>query len=111
MNVGTDLLIAQLTIGLSPAVPQQGEPTYAAKLSADDRKFADVKGFQSLIAAHPGLLFTNLAQQLAVYSTGREVAFSDRPAIAAVVAETQKKQGGVRTLLLELVQSPLFRTR
>lgn len=36
VEVGTDLLLAQLTEGLSEPTPQQGEPTYAAKLTADD---------------------------------------------------------------------------
>ena len=36
VGVGTRLLVDTLTAGLSAAVPQVGEPTYAAKLSPDD---------------------------------------------------------------------------
>ncbi|MEZ5248541.1 MAG: methionyl-tRNA formyltransferase [Ilumatobacteraceae bacterium] len=36
VRVGTDLLVRELRAGLAPAVPQTGEPTYAAKLGADD---------------------------------------------------------------------------
>ena len=39
------------------------------------------------------------------------MAFSDRPDLAAIVANTQKDGGGIRTLLHELVQSNLFQTR
>lgn len=34
--IGTDLLLDQLANGLSPPVPQVGEPTYAAKIDADE---------------------------------------------------------------------------
>ena len=77
----------------------------------DERKFADIREFQALAAADSTLLLKNLAQQLAVYATGRELAFSDRDQIAAVVAGTQKQGGGVRTLIHELTQSQLFQTR
>ncbi len=53
-------------------------------------------------------LFANLAQQLAVYSAGRAMGFSDRDAIAGIVQRTQDKGGG-RTLIHELTQSQLFR--
>ncbi len=77
----------------------------------DERTFQDIREFQSLIAADPKPLLQNLAQQLAIYSTGREIGFSDREAIEAIVTRTQSQQGGVRTLVHELVQSPLFQTK
>jgi methionyl-tRNA formyltransferase len=36
VGVGTQLLVDQLAAGLSPPVPQVGEPTYAAKLEPDE---------------------------------------------------------------------------
>jgi methionyl-tRNA formyltransferase len=36
VRIGTELLCAELTAGLTAPVPQVGEPTYAAKLSPDD---------------------------------------------------------------------------
>lgn len=36
VDEGARLLVHELTAGLRPPVPQRGEPTYAAKLSADD---------------------------------------------------------------------------
>ena len=77
----------------------------------DERKFADIREFQALAAADSTLLLKNLAQQLAIYPTGRDLAFSDRGQIAAIVASTQKQGGGVRTLIHELTQSQLFQTR
>jgi hypothetical protein len=81
----------------------------ASSVLPDQRSFKDIVEFQSLLAADANRLAKNLVQQLAVYSTGRPVAFSDREAIASIVARSQK--GGVRTLLHELVQSQLFQTK
>lgn len=36
--VGTDLLVRRLDVGLGDASPQVGEPTYAHKLTSDDRR-------------------------------------------------------------------------
>ncbi len=93
-----------ISFKLGPAVDASGA-------LPDERKFADIREFQKLAAANSTLLLKNLAQQLAVYATGRELAFSDRDAIAAIVASTQKQGGGIRTLIHELTQSQLFKTR
>lgn len=77
----------------------------------DQRAFADIREFQKLLAADPRPLLNNLARQFAVYATGREIAFSEREEIEAVVSRTEKQGGGVRTLLHEIVQSPLFQTK
>ena len=89
---------------LGPPVDSSGE-------LPDDRTFADVRELQQLLAGESTLLLKNLARQLAVYSTGREISFSDRDELAAMVARTEKNGGGIRTLIHELVQSELFRTR
>ena len=77
----------------------------------DGRAFAGFAGFRDLLAADRDRLLANLARQLAVYSTGRGVSFADRDEIAAIVAATNKHGGGTRTLIHELVESTLFRTR
>ena len=88
---------------LGPAVDPSGA-------MADGRPFAGIAEFESLLAADPGRLLRNLAEQFARYSTGREVAFSDRDDVAGLVARTQKQGGGIRALIHELVQSSLFQT-
>ena len=88
-----------------------GPPVDASGVLVDERKFTDIREFQSLAAADSGLLLKNLAQQFAIYATGRGIAFNDRDQIAAIVASTQKQGGGVRTLIHELTQSQLFQTR
>ena len=93
-----------ISFKLGPAVDPSGE-------LPDGRKFAGVSDLETLLATDTPALLRNLAQQLAIYSTGRDLAFADRDAIAAIVARTQQQGGGVRTLVHELTESPLFQTR
>lgn len=93
-----------ISFKLGPAVDASGR-------LPDKRTFDDIREFQTLIAADSDRLLTNLARQLAVYSTGRDIGFSDRDHIARIVERAKSSGGGVRTLLHELVQSELFRTR
>jgi hypothetical protein len=93
-----------LSFKLGPPVDTSGE-------LLDERKFADITEFQSLLTSEPKPLLTNLAERFAVYSTGREVAFADRPQIEAIVEQTQRQGGGIRTLVHELVRSELFKIK
>jgi hypothetical protein len=87
---------------LGPAVDPSG-------VLPDGRPFADLRTYRDLLAEDERKLLTNLARQFAVYSTGREIGFADRASIDSVVDATLAKGGGIRTLSLELVASPLFR--
>ncbi len=93
-----------ISFKLGPAVDASG-------VLPDERAFQNIADFQSLLAADPKPLLKNLAQQFAIYSTGRDLAFSDRREIARLVEHTQKQGGGLRTLIHELIQSSLFQTR
>lgn len=74
----------------------------------DGRTFKDIREYQSLLASDASQLLRNLARQFAVYSTGRAIRFSDRHLIEDIVHRTRQKNGGIRTLIHELVGSPLF---
>ncbi len=88
-----------------------GPKVDASGVLPDGRKFGGIAEFQTLLARDSAPLLKNLAKQLAVYGTGREIAFSDRENIASILEKTQKKGGGVRSLIHELVQSSLFQTK
>ena len=93
-----------ISFKLGPKVDASGE-------LPDGRKFADIREFQRLLAATPRPLLKNLAQQLAIYSAGRPVTFSDRAALDDLISQVERQGGGVRTLVHELVQAPLFQAR
>ena len=86
-----------------------GPQVDASGILPDDRQFKDVREYQELLAGYESLLMKNLAKQLTIYSTGRDLAFGDRQPIATIVDRTQKNGGGIRRLIHEVVESELFR--
>lgn len=94
----------RLGFKLGPTVDPSGE-------LPDGRHFRDIKEFQSLLASDSRRLLTNLAKQILTYGTGREIAFHERDDLAALVAKVEKQNGGIRSLVHEIVQSPLFQQR
>ena len=88
-----------------------GPPVDPSGVLPDGKKFSGIIEYQTLLAADSGRLLQNLAQQFAIYGSGRDLAYSDRAAIAAIVERTQKAGGGVRALIHELIQSSLFQTK
>jgi hypothetical protein len=77
----------------------------------DGTSFSDVREFKALLARERRLLLANLARQLSIYATGRDIAFNERAALHAIVDRTLEQGGGIRTLLHEVVQSRLFLSR
>jgi hypothetical protein len=74
----------------------------------DGRHFADIRDLKKCLLSDEEKLARNLAEQLTVYATGAPIRFSDRPAIAKMLADTRAKGYGVRSLVHEVVQSDLF---
>ena len=83
-------------------------PVDATGELADGRKFADIREFKRLLLDDETQLARNLARQLTVYATGAPVLFSDRGQIDKILQRASASHYGVRTLILELVQSELF---
>ncbi len=99
---------------IDPKIPisfKLGPKVDASGQFADERKFGGIADFKTMLAADKHQLLHNLAQQLVIYATGRDIAFSDRAELNNIVARTEKQGGGIRTLLHEIVLSPLFQTR
>jgi hypothetical protein len=74
----------------------------------DGRHFSDIRDLKKCLLSDEEKLARNLAEQLTVYATGAPIRFSDRPAIAKMLADTRAKGYGVRSLVHEVVQSDLF---
>lgn len=88
-----------------------GKPVDASGSMPGGKQFAGINDLKSLLIADKHQLLNNLAEQVLIYSTGREISFSDRAAVNIIVANTEKQGGGIRTLLHEIVLSSLFQTR
>ena len=74
----------------------------------DGRQFKDIRGLKQLLLGDEKQLARNLARQLAIYATGAPIRFSDRRQIERLLERASTRRYGVRTLILELVQSELF---
>ena len=74
----------------------------------DGRAFQDVNELRAILASDPERLARAFASQLVVYATGAEVSFADRAVVERMVKNSAAKNYGLRTLLLEVVQSELF---
>ena len=88
-----------------------GPPVDASGTLPDGRRFSGIAQLQDILADDSDPLLRNLAEQFAIYSTGRDISFCDRDAIDDILAQTRKSGGGIRTLIHALVASPLFQTR
>ncbi len=86
---------------LGPAVDASG-------ITVDGHAFRDIRDFQNWLTQNQELLLRNLTNRLLTYAVGRDLRFSDREAVDAIVRRTQHEGGGIRTLIHEVVGSPLF---
>ncbi len=83
-------------------------PVDASGELPDGRKFKDIQDFKQLLLADEKQVARNLARQLAVYGTGAPIRFGDREQIELILQRSAGTDYGVRSLILELVQSDLF---
>jgi hypothetical protein len=71
-------------------------------------RFQTMEEFKSLLLAESDRFAFALTERLATYALGREMGFSDREALAAIASKTKAEGNGFRTLVRNLVLSPLF---
>ncbi len=83
----------------------------AGELPGGGGAFADIRELKARLLENERGIARNLAQQLAVYATGAPVRFGDRPEIEAILDRASSREYGVRSLVHELVQSPLFQSK
>ncbi len=72
------------------------------------KPFRDVREFQDILAKDERQLARNLLNQLLVYATGEPASFSERATLEAMLDRAAAERYGVRSLIRELVLSPLF---
>jgi len=77
----------------------------------DGTEFNGVEGLQAQLLKKEDLFLNALASQLYTYGLGRELGFSDRPAVRASVEAMKRNKYMLRALLLTIVQSDLFTTK
>jgi len=97
MNVNT----RDMRIALGPAVS-------AADKLPDGRAFRNLEELKRLLLAEPDQVARGLTERLLIYATGHGLEFSDQRAVREIVSKAKAKNYGLRTLVHEVVQSPVF---
>ena len=91
----------RLYVHLGLAVQTDGE-------MPDGRTFAGIQDFKKLLLANSDQILEALTGNLVTYSTGAGIGFADRFTVEEIAANTKKEGGGLRTLVHQIIQSPLF---
>ena len=86
----------------------RGQPVDASGQLPDGRSFRNIGELKRLLLQDEKQVARNLARQLSVYATGAPVRFADRAEIEHVLERASSSHYGVRSLILEVVQSELF---
>ena len=75
----------------------------------DGRDFDDIRQFKQLLLSNRRQIARNLVQRFVTYATGAPVSFADRAEVELILDRARDSDYGVRTLIGEVVASPLFR--
>ncbi|QDU92662.1 DUF1592 domain-containing protein [Lignipirellula cremea] len=95
----------------NPNRPQriEGQAVISADSLPQQGDFADFREFRALLLQREDLLERNVARQLAKFALGRSLGFADEGPLASLVATVDASDGGLKTMIRELVASELFR--
>ena len=77
----------------------------------DGTPIKGVDGLQSQLLKREDLFLNTLASQMTTYALGRELGFSDQPAIRASVSAMKRHGYSVRSLITTIVNSDQFTSR
>ena len=85
-----------------------GKEVDASGVTPKGDPFDDILQFKKLLLEDEEVIARNVIEQLLVYATGAPVSFADRGEVAAILEKSRASEFGVRTIIHEIVQSPLF---
>lgn len=85
-----------------------GKEVDASGVTPGGGHFDDILQFKKLLLQDEEAIARNLTEQLLVYATGAPVGFADRDDVSAILDKSRASAFGVRTIIHEIIQSPLF---
>ncbi len=86
-----------------------GLPVDATGTSSDGKPFSNITEFKKLLLRDQKSIAHGLTKNLTTYATGRPLGFSDRATLNQLVEASQQNNYGLRSLIHEIVQSPIFK--
>ncbi|MBC8291154.1 MAG: DUF1592 domain-containing protein [Planctomycetes bacterium] len=90
---------------------KRGPAVDSGDVLSDGRQFRGISDFQKLLLADRNQIARAVTSKLVVYSTGSPMQFADTEETDAIVKRASAKNHGLRTLIHEVVQSRLFRSK
>jgi hypothetical protein len=85
-----------------------GPPVDPAEEWAGVGRFGGFQEFRELVKSREDLVVQNLTRQLATFALGRAPGFAERQPLAAIATHVRERKAGMRSLVLDLVSSPVF---
>ena len=85
-----------------------GSEVDASGVTPQGDPFDDILQFKKRLLEDEEAVARNLTEQLLVYATGAPVGFADRDDVSAILEKSRASEFGVRTIIHEIIQSPLF---
>lgn len=73
-------------------------------------RFASFQEFRDLVKKRDHLVIENLTHQLATFALGRDPGFADREPLKTIATKARDNKSGMKSLVLDLVSSPVFTT-
>ena len=106
---GGDTDVGEFTVPLAytdgPAVDTSG-------MTPTGKAFADITEYKTLLLDEElDAMARHLTSQLLVYGTGAEVGFADRDTVLSINASVSNRGYPLRSVIHEVIQSDLFRSR
>ncbi len=89
----------------------QGPAIDPGDVLPDGRKFHNIDEYKQLLLTDKDQLARNLTEKLLAYSTGAPPTPLDDPEIESIIARIRDRDYGFRSLIHEVVQSELFRSK
>ena len=89
----------------------KGPPVDSTGVLPDGRRFENIDDYKLLLLQDENQLARNLTEKLLAYSTGAEPTPLDKPEIESIVSRVREKDYGFRSLIHEVVQSALFKSK
>ncbi|MDZ4287220.1 MAG: DUF1592 domain-containing protein, partial [Prosthecobacter sp.] len=77
----------------------------------DGRRFNNIDEYKKLLLADQDQLARCLTEKLLAYSTGAAPTAADKPKVEAIVQRLRETNYGFKSLIHEIVQSPLFQSK
>ncbi len=88
-----------------------GRPVDSSGVTEDGKKFAGIQEYKRLLMTRAEDVARNLVSNLIEYSTGGRIQFADRAEIDRIVEDLKADGYPVRSMIHQVVQSPIFRNK